>query len=184
LLALLGCRDSTDEGHSRRVAGLCRILGEQLRLPAESLNSLENAALWHDLGKLAIRPRVLRQPAKLDAAGQAAVRQHPAWGMSLLQHLLDDDDAALGVLHHHERIDGSGYLGLSGEQVSATARILALAEAWDAMTSSQSFRRALGPDEALARLREERNRWDPTVLAALEGIHDAGFTRAEVGAAP
>lgn len=183
LLALLGCRDSIDEGHSRRVAGLCRVLAEQLGLPVESRGALENAALWHDLGKLAIRPRVLRQTTELSQSDQAAVRNHPAWGMSLVLEFLCDDDAALSVLHHHERIDGSGYFGLARDQASPPARILALAEAWDAMTSPQTFRRPVAPDDALARLRGERDRWDPTVLAALEEIHDAGLTRAQVGPA-
>lgn len=171
LLALLGRRDTGDADHSRRVARLCCALAERLGLPEAARMSLDRAALWHDLGKLALHPQLLRKPARLTDAEKSVVRTHATWGAALVRDLLGDESAAESVLHHHERADGSGYLGLSAAQAPLPARILALAECWDAMTSAQVFRRATPPEDVLSHLRSERSVWDPAVLAALEAVN-------------
>ncbi len=168
LLALVGVRDTTDEAHSGRVAHLSRRLAEILGLPPELRDATDRAGRWHDLGKLALRPQLLRKPARFTEAERALVREHAPLGADLVLRLFGDETAAAAVRRHHERADGSGYLGLLGAEAPLPARLVALAEYYDAMISRQVFRRATPPEEVLEALRAQRDRWDAAALAALE----------------
>ncbi len=174
LLALIGARDTTDEAHSRRVERLSRRLAEVLGLPPDLRDATRRGGRWHDLGKLALRPQLLRKPARLTEAEYALVREHAPLGADLVRRMFGDETAAAVVLHHHERADGSGYLGLLGAEASVPARLVALAEYYDAMLSRQVFRRATPPEEVLEGLRAQRDRWDPAALAALEDLATGG----------
>ncbi len=158
------------EGHSHRVAELTVILGERMDLSREDLKLLRIAGELHDLGKIDIPREVLNKPGPLDDDERTLVQQHPIAGSRMMSSVpLHRDQVSKWIRYHHERFDGSGYPdGLKGEEIPLPARIIAVADAWDAMTSERPYRHALGKDEATRELREWSGRqFDGTVVAAM-----------------
>jgi putative nucleotidyltransferase with HDIG domain len=143
-------RDAFEPGHAERVTSFCAMIGEGLRLDAEETSSLLRAAMLHDIGKVALPFEVLHQRKPLDEPQQRMMRTHPQRGAALLRALDRDDAVADAIEYHHECPNGSGYYG-KGEETPRTSRILAVAEVYDAMTSSRVKER-LSRDEALERL--------------------------------
>jgi HD-GYP domain-containing protein (c-di-GMP phosphodiesterase class II) len=147
-------RDPYTAGHSRRVGDYSRKLALALNLPARRVDVIENAALLHDLGKIAVPDAVLFKPAYLDARERAMIGTHPTVGAKLLSGIASMEDIVPCVLHHHEKIDGSGYPDrLLGPAIPEGARAIAVADAFDAMTTDRPYRRALSADAAVAELR-------------------------------
>jgi HD-GYP domain-containing protein (c-di-GMP phosphodiesterase class II) len=139
-------------GHGRRVADLSIAIAAQLDWSPTRQARLHRAACVHDVGKALVAPELLARRAPLDAVETAHVRRHPTVGAALAAGALDAEQQRW-VRHHHERWDGAGYpAGLAGADIPDGARILALADAWDAMTRDRPYRAALGPDEALAEI--------------------------------
>jgi diguanylate cyclase (GGDEF)-like protein len=137
-------------GHGRRVADLSVALAAQLDWSPTRQARLHRAACVHDVGKALVAPELLARRGPLHPVGAAHVRSHPTVGAALARSALDAEQQRW-VRHHHERWDGAGYPdGLAGEEIPDGAQILALADAWDAMTSDRPYRAALGADEALA----------------------------------
>ncbi len=148
-------RDAYEPGHAERVAGLSAMIAEVVRLSDRETAALLRAALLHDVGKVALPVEVLRHPGPLEEGQMRLVRTHPERGADLLRCLVHDDEVALAVLYHHERADGAGYYGKRLEELPRAARILAVAEAYDGMTTSR-FREPLAADRARATLAELR----------------------------
>jgi HD-GYP domain-containing protein (c-di-GMP phosphodiesterase class II) len=168
LINAMDAKDSYTCGHSDRVALVARRIGEELGLPTEECNALYVSGLLHDIGKIGVPDAVLLKPAKLTKEEYARIQQHPQQGYTILRHL---DHLALvlpGVLHHHERYDGRGYpRGLQGEAIPLSARILAVADSYDAMSSCRPYRNTMPEAQVEAILREGAGtQWDPQVIAA------------------
>jgi putative nucleotidyltransferase with HDIG domain len=177
LATALSVWDGETRRHSDTVVELARTTGARMGLDAMELLELELAALLHDVGKLRVPREILRKPGPLTEAEELLMRNHAAWGAELVSGVPGLQAVALIVRHHHERIDGSGYpSGLSGVRIPAASRIMAVCDAYGAMTEPRPYRRQREPEEALAELRElAGDQFDPAVVEALE---------AEVGARP
>jgi HD-GYP domain-containing protein (c-di-GMP phosphodiesterase class II) len=143
-------RDQT-LGHGARVAALAEPIAVQLGWDRERIRSLRSAAPLHDVGKVKVRPQLLGKPGPLTLEEVAEIRNHPTAGAQLVRPLRRFHDALPYVLFHHERWDGNGYpAGLSGRRIPIEARILAIADAFDAMISPRPYRHALSHEHALA----------------------------------
>jgi HD-GYP domain-containing protein (c-di-GMP phosphodiesterase class II) len=144
--------------HGVDVAVLTIRIGHRLGLDEDSLVTLARASLLHDVGKQDVPLEILQKPGKLDATEWAVIERHPLRGCQMLIEAGLPDEARI-VLHHHERIDGTGYpTGRAGEDIPVEARILAVADAYDAMTSARPYRAALAPEAAIAELRSGAGR--------------------------
>ena len=160
-------RDAATGRHSRAVATLAARVAAHLELGAEQVELVRLAGILHDVGKLAVAREILRKPGPLDARERRALERHPVTGFRLLDRL-SIEPIATWVLHHHERWDGRGYpAGLASEEIPLGARILLVADAYDAMTTDRSYRRRLSHTQAVAELeRCAGTQFDPGVVAA------------------
>jgi len=160
-------RDAYTGSHSDRVASLSAQIADQLDLSADEIELTRLAGSLHDLGKLAIPEEILRKPASLSDAERLVLERHPQIGYRMLESL-GVDPIADWVLHHHERWDGGGYPdGLAGERIPLGARIIFVADAFDAMTSDRLYRPALSVDDAVAEMeRCAGTQFDPDVVNA------------------
>jgi putative nucleotidyltransferase with HDIG domain len=146
-------RDPYTAGHSQRVAAYSRRLALALRVAPEDVAKIENGALLHDIGKIGVPDAVLFKNGPLDRRERHLIEHHPVLGAKIIARVPHADEITPCVLHHHERVDGSGYPdGLIGDAIPLGARIIAVADAFDAMTTDRPYRRALGADEAVVRL--------------------------------
>jgi putative nucleotidyltransferase with HDIG domain len=155
--------------HARAVADLAAAVAEQLGLVDDERQTVQVAALLHDLGKVAVDERLLRKPGPLSADEWSAVRCHPEVGERLAREALAlPEKTVVAIRHHHERFDGQGYPdGLAGHEIPLAARIVAVADAYDAMTSDRPYRRALTPLQAKTELaRCAGTHFCPDVVAA------------------
>ncbi|HEX8189182.1 MAG TPA: HD domain-containing phosphohydrolase [Pyrinomonadaceae bacterium] len=172
LTAALETRDLETHGHSERVVNFSLRLGRELALDPEQMRSLEFGSLLHDIGKIGVPDAILRKPAKLTEEEWVRMREHPLHGQKILRGIEFLEGAARVVAQHHERWDGSGYpLGLRGAQIDLNARIFAVADAFDAITSDRVYRAGRSYDEALAELDAYAGRqFDPRVVEAFRGV--------------
>jgi len=172
LTAALEARDSETHGHSERVVNFSLRLGREMGLDAEQMRSLEFGSLLHDIGKIGVPDAILRKPAKLDEGEWVKMREHPVHGQRILRGIEFLEGAARVVAQHHEKWDGSGYpLGLRDEEIDLNARIFAVADAFDAITSDRVYRRGRTYEEAAAELDEFAGRqFDPTVVEAFHRV--------------
>jgi diguanylate cyclase (GGDEF)-like protein/PAS domain S-box-containing protein len=169
LVAAVHARDRYTLHHSEDVLIHAVHIGETLRLGKAELMSLRAAALLHDVGKIGIPDRILRLPGALSRAEFDLVKQHPAMGAALVGAVPGLEHIVPAVRHHHEAWDGSGYPdGLAGREIPLHARILAVADAYSAMTTDRPYRAGISPAEAEAVLVKGAGRqWDPDCVAAL-----------------
>ena len=150
----LEARDPYLRGHSARVTAFAESMARMLGWAGERLDVLRLGGSLHDVGKIAVSPRVLRKPGPLTEEELAQIRRHPVTGARLVECFDDFEPALPYVLHHHERWDGSGYPhGLRGETIPVEARLLGVADAFDAMTSKRAYRSALSVEQALTELK-------------------------------
>jgi putative nucleotidyltransferase with HDIG domain len=158
-------RDPYTRGHSARVTALAEAVARRLGWSEQRLASLRVGGPLHDIGKLAVSDEVLCKEGRLDDAELAQIRDHPKIGAKLLLRVSALREAIPYVLYHHERWDGTGYpSGKAGEEIPVEARVLAIADAFDAMTSDRPYRRALTHDEALAEVeRCAGTQFDPRI---------------------
>jgi HD-GYP domain-containing protein (c-di-GMP phosphodiesterase class II) len=157
LNAVLQMKDVATRVHSRRLAEWAVHLGARLGLDTEYQDDLETAALLHDIGKIGVPDAILNKPGPLTREERLIINKHPEYGWSVLRGIPGFERVSLFVLHHHERIDGKGYPnGLSGEAIPLGSRIVSLIDAFDAMTSTRCYRKALPLDEAVRRLEAGR----------------------------
>lgn len=167
LAETLDLRDVGTAMHSQTVGRYAETIATQLGLDAKRVERLRLAGLLHDIGKLGVPDEVLRKPGKLTEAEFAEIRKHPELGARILAGA-NLEDISAWVLFHHERLDGHGYpYGLEGGQVGLEARILSVADSFEAMTSDRVYRRALTLSDALAELeRCSGTQFDPAVVRA------------------
>jgi HD-GYP domain-containing protein (c-di-GMP phosphodiesterase class II) len=160
----LEARDQT-QGHGARVAALAEPIAERLGWGAERIAGLRFGAPLHDIGKLAVRRDVLRKPGLLTLDELAEIRTHPRAGADLVLPIRGAHRALPYVLYHHERWDGGGYpSGIGGRAIPVEARLLAVADAFDAMTSPRPYRQPLSAGHALAEVRAcAGSQFDPDV---------------------
>ena len=170
LSGTLGLRDRPTGAHSGRVERLSSALGRRLGLPRRSLNELTYAAELHDIGKVGVPDALLLKPGPLADGEWEVLKSHASWGCELLQKVPGLERVALIVRHHHERFDGNGYPdGLSGEDIPLESRILAVVDAYVAMTEERPYRSACGPEVAARELSDGRGtQFDPRVVDAFE----------------
>jgi len=172
LTAALETRDLETHGHSERVVSYSMRLGREYGLDSERSKALEFGSLLHDIGKIGVPDLILRKPAKLSAEEWVLMRLHPLHGQQILRGIEFLEGAARVVAQHHEKWDGSGYpLGLREEEIDVCARIFAVADAFDAITSDRVYRKGK-PYQAAA---EELDAWagtqfDPKVVEAFHRV--------------
>ena len=151
LTAAIDAKDRYTFGHSERVACLAAHMARAMRLSAEEVEDYHIAGLVHDVGKIGVPEQILCKPAKLTDAEFEQIKRHPRIGYQILKDIPRLTDILPGVLHHHERWDGRGYPdGLQGENIPVIARVLSLADSFDAMSSSRAYRAALPREQVLA----------------------------------
>lgn len=170
LLALgsaLDLRDTETEGHARRVARNALAIAVRLGLSHDEAETIERGAYLHDIGKIGVPDAVLRKAGPLDQSEWTLMRRHPYLGAQILMRIPFLRPAAALVAAHHERWDGAGYpLGLKGEKIPLGARIFAVADAYDAMTSDRPYRAGLPPADALAEVqRNAGSQFDPVIVS-------------------
>jgi HD-GYP domain-containing protein (c-di-GMP phosphodiesterase class II) len=170
LVSAVDQKDQYTCGHSLRVGYYATTLGRLLNLPEIELQMLQWSALLHDVGKIGIRDEVLNKKGKLTPEEFQHIQEHPVKSHRVVQQVPQLSDALDGVLHHHERYDGSGYpSGLKGEEIPLQARIIQIADVFDALTSSRSYRPAFDWQKALGILEEEAGK---TVDPRLQEVFD------------
>ena len=167
LAKALEARDDNTSSHSLNVTKYSMLLGEKLGLNEEKLRALSQGALLHDLGKIGIPDDILKKPGNLDESEFEVIKKHPMLTSDILDTLETSDHFAAIARSHHERWDGSGYPdGLNGEDIPLLARIVAIADAWDAMTSNRVYRDAMSENIALDIFEREKDsgQWDPFLV--------------------
>jgi diguanylate cyclase (GGDEF)-like protein/putative nucleotidyltransferase with HDIG domain len=172
LSATVDARDAYTAGHSRRVQQLALAIGRELGLSQAELDLLGHAALFHDIGKLAIPDAVLLKPGSLTTDEWALMQRHADEGARIIDRLGFLNDAVPAIRHHHERFDGTGYPdGLRGEDIPLGARIIHVADALDSMLTTRIYRAARPADEALDELRRgSGSQFCPRCVSALERL--------------
>ena len=159
-------KDHYTHGHSNRVLLLCEIVGTILNWDAKTLEKLRYAAILHDIGKIGVPEEILNKNSALTCEEFEVIKNHPIWGARILQNIQQLDEVREAILQHHEYMDGSGYpLGIKGENITILARLIAIADAYDAMTSERPYRPALSVREAYENLRRgSGSQFDPELL--------------------
>lgn len=153
LVSLIDLRDRYTGGHSQRVAKYVRRIGVQMGLPDDETETIVFAASLHDIGKIGVPDHILLKPGRLDEEEFGWIRKHPEWGWMAVRNVKGFHDAALLVLHHHERLDGRGYPSrLRGNEIPLGSRLIAVADSYDALTTDRPYRKARSHEEALAEL--------------------------------
>lgn len=173
-------RDRQTAGHCERLAFISVALGMAMRLERTRLVTLYRAGYLHDVGKVGIPDSILFKPGKLIAEEWVIMRSHPVRGEEICRPLASLDPVLPLIRHHHERWDGSGYPdGLRGEQIPLEARLLQIADIYDALISPRPYKPAYTPQQALDIIREETEKgWrDPTVVDLLFRLHDGVVSR-------
>jgi HD-GYP domain-containing protein (c-di-GMP phosphodiesterase class II) len=166
---LLEAKDPYTQGHTERVGGLCEELGRTLKMDDQDLHALIIGARLHDLGKIGIHESILNKPGKLTDEEWLIVREHPVVADRVLAPIMFLQDARPVVRGHHERLDGRGYPdGLKGDQLSLGQRIIIVADAYDAMSSTRSYRAPLTPERIAEEMMKNVNsQFDGNVVEAL-----------------
>ena len=166
LAATIEARDQHTYGHSRKVGTYAVALAEAIGLPPDKVAVVSTAALLHDIGKIGVPDEVLNSPKELDTKAQELIRSHPRLSATIVGHVTSLVSSLPAILHHHERWDGKGYpVGLKGESIPIEARILAVADAFDAMTSSRPYRRPLSYRQAIEELKRcAGTQFDPRLV--------------------
>jgi diguanylate cyclase (GGDEF)-like protein len=166
LAATIEARDPYTYGHSRKVRAYAVSLAEALNLPSEKVAAVGHAALLHDIGKIGIIDDILKKNGSLDAREWEEVKTHPQLSKTIVGHIASLTPCLPAILHHHERWDGKGYpSGLKGESIPIEARILSIADAFDAMTSLRPYRTPLTYKDAIGELKKNSGiQFDPALV--------------------
>ena len=158
-------KNPREEQHSRRVSEICQKIGIAIGFSEIKISKLKVVGLLHDIGKIAIEEGILNKPGKLTDHERDEIKRHPDIGYRILSSSYDMLELADCIMAHHERWDGAGYpKGLKGEAIPLVARIIALADSYDAMTSERPYRKALSEEVVLAEIRNNAGtQFDPEI---------------------
>ena len=161
-------KDFYTRGHSERVSRGATLLARQIGMGAERVEAIRYAGMLHDVGKLGVPTKVLQKTGPLTEEELAAIQLHPMRGLEIVRQIGFLTEALDGIMHHHERMDGKGYpMGLAGDEIPEFARVIAVADAFDSMTSTRSYRGARSVEEAVAELRKcSGMQFDPVLVGA------------------
>ena len=161
----IDAKDSYTNGHSTRVAQYSVMLAEKMGYEGEKLEQLQYAAMLHDIGKIGVPREIINKPSKLTDDEYAIIKTHPAIGENILKEVSEIPDIAIGARWHHERFDGRGYPdGLKGMEIPELARIIGVADAYDAMTSKRSYRDVLPQEVVIGELEKGKStQFDPEI---------------------
>jgi HD-GYP domain-containing protein (c-di-GMP phosphodiesterase class II) len=186
LVQAVETKDYYTRGHSERVAGGAVLIANEIGMSDERTESLRLAGMLHDLGKLGVPTRILQKSGPLTEDEFAAIQLHPVRGVEVVRGIQFLREAYNGIMHHHERMDGRGYpLGLSGKNIPEFARVIAVADAFDCMTSTRSYRSARTVDDALTELQRCAGvQFDPDLVEALRKAVNAHGWEPAVAPAP
>jgi HD-GYP domain-containing protein (c-di-GMP phosphodiesterase class II) len=179
LVAAIDAKDPYTSGHSERVAILCSTMASAMKLGEADVEHYRVAGLLHDVGKIGVPDYILTKVGGLDDAELGQIRRHPEIGHNILKDIPALGPALPGVLYHHEQWDGGGYpVGLAGDNIPLIARVIAIADTFDAMSSHRSYRQAMPRDEALAELtRYAGAQFDPELVPVFVKLNFVEFDR-------
>jgi HD superfamily phosphohydrolase YqeK len=180
-------KDFYTRGHSDRVSRGSVMIAREIGMRGERVEAIGYAGMLHDVGKLGVPTKVLQKTGKLTEEEYAAIQLHPMRGLEIVREIGFLDEALTGIMHHHERIDGKGYpMGLAADEIPEFARVIAVADAFDSMTSTRSYRQARGIREAVEELRRgSGSQFDPALVDAFIAVLDReGWRLPEPAAAP
>ncbi len=177
LASTVDAKDHYTYGHSRKVNTYAVALAEAIGLSPDEVSKVSTAALLHDIGKIGIPDEILNKKSKLSADERAAINSHPRLGANIVGNVPSLVPCVSGILYHHERWDGKGYPeGLQGEAIPLNARVLAIADAYAAMTSVRPYRDVCSDDKVMEELRKGAGKqFDPMLVEVFIGIVKAGF---------
>ena len=177
LAGAIDAKDTYTNGHSNRVSRYAMLIAQAMGWDNERIENLRYAALLHDIGNICIPDTILNSPKRLDEIEFAAIKKHTVRGYEILQNNIMIDGAEDVALHHHERFDGTGYPeGLAGEDISIEARIVSIADAFDAMKSRRLYRKALSDERIREELAEGRaTQFDPYLLDIFINLWNGGM---------
>jgi HD-GYP domain-containing protein (c-di-GMP phosphodiesterase class II) len=182
LMTALDTKDPYTRGHAQRVARYAGLLAREMGVPEDQVEEIVRAAALHDIGKLGIPDQILNKPAALTEEETVVIQRHPLLGGAILSQIESIGYSRDWVLHHHERWDGQGYPHqLAGEAIPLAARIIAVVDAYDAMTSDRPYRQAMPHEAAMEEIRAMAgSQFDPTVVQAFVNmVKDRDLAEAE-----
>ncbi|GLW62379.1 hypothetical protein Arub01_06230 [Actinomadura rubrobrunea] len=161
-------KDYYTRGHSERVSRGSVMIAREIGMRPDRVEAIRYAGMLHDVGKLGVPTKVLQKAGKLTEEEFAAIQLHPMRGLEIVREIGFLDEALAGIMHHHERVNGTGYpMGLAGDEIPEFARVISVADAFDSMTSTRSYRPALSIDQAVEELRKcAGEHFDPVMVEA------------------
>jgi HD domain len=180
-------KDFYTRGHSERVSRGSGMIARQIGMRADRAEAIMFAGMLHDVGKLGVPTKVLQKTGPLTEEEFAAIQLHPMRGLEIVREIGFLNEALAGIMHHHEKIDGTGYpMGFAGDEIPEFARIIAVADAFDSMTSTRSYREARRMNEAIEELRKGAGtQFDPVLVEAfIASLHRDGWRLPERTAPP
>jgi diguanylate cyclase (GGDEF)-like protein/PAS domain S-box-containing protein/putative nucleotidyltransferase with HDIG domain len=166
VIKTLHAKNEREERHSSRVSEYCEAIARALNMNSELVKEMKTAGWLHDIGKIAVSDNILDKPESLEDGEWNQIRKHPEIGYRILNSVNEFTKLAEHILHHHERYDGRGYpKGLKEKEISIQARIIAIADSYDAMTSDRTYRHAMSKETAIQQLRENAGtQFDPKLV--------------------
>jgi HD-GYP domain-containing protein (c-di-GMP phosphodiesterase class II) len=175
MVAMIEAKDTYTHGHSERVSRYSMAIADELKLNREVKRLLLVSALCHDVGKVGIPDAILKKASMLSSEEYEEMKLHPTIGAEIIRHMPNAHRFISGVKHHHEKWDGTGYPdGLAGEDIPFFGRIVALADVFDAMVSGRAYSGFMDQGDAMTRIVEEAELFDPEILKAVVRAHDSG----------
>lgn len=175
LVSAIEAKDAYTRGHTDRVSEYARMIAEEMKLSKKDVEIVCFGAALHDIGKLGVYENILNKPSELTEQEWEVVRSHPEIGANIIKNMKFLESACDLVRHHHERLDGKGYPDrLKGNEISLGARIVAVADSFDAMTSDRPYRRAYSLEESVDQLKKQREKFDQDIVAHVEMLVRSG----------
>jgi len=172
MIAVIEALDEYTRDHSKNTANYALLLAESMELPAQQIQDIYYGALFHDIGKIGIPIEILRKQASLTDQEYEIIKQHPVKGDAILKHFADFEPIAQFVRHHHERYGGGGYPdGLKGDDIPFGARLICVVDAYDALTTNRSYRKAQGGKTAIEEIKDNTpEQFDPEIVKVFAKI--------------
>jgi HD-GYP domain-containing protein (c-di-GMP phosphodiesterase class II) len=175
MIATIEAKDTYTHGHSERVSRYSMAIADELKLNRELKKLLLVSSMCHDIGKIGIPDAILKKASMLSAEEYEEMKLHPTIGADIITHMPNSQRFMSGVKHHHEKWDGTGYPdGLAGEDIPFFGRIVGIADAFDAMVSGRAYSGFMEQQDAVERLHDERDLFDPEILKAFFRAHEKG----------